>query len=99
MYCSVLYYIILHCTVQNTLLFWCLFVNTILILFQESVISCIGSVDHSRYLLGDSRGRLLMLFLDFQEAMDTGVTSLTGMRLEVLGDVSYISLADTYLDI
>ena len=40
-----------------------------------------------------------MLFLDFQEAMDTGVTSLTGMRLEVLGDVSYISLADNYLDI
>ena len=31
-----------------------------------------------------------MLFLEFQESMDTGVTSLTGMRLEVLGDVSYL---------
>lgn len=66
-------------------------------IIAESVISCIGSVDHSRYLLGDSRGRLLMLFLDFQEAMDTGVTSLTGMRLEVLGDTS-IPYCLSYLD-
>ena len=55
---------------------------------QESVISCISSVDTSRYLIGDSYGRLLMLLLDFQEDIESGLTSLTSMRLEVLGEVS-----------
>ncbi len=46
------------------------------------------TVDHSRYLVGDANGRILMLFLEFQESMESGLTSLTGMKLEVLGEVS-----------
>lgn len=55
---------------------------------KESIISCVGSVDRSRYLLGDQRGRLLMLFLEFQDNAESALGSLTGMKLEVLGEVS-----------
>lgn len=49
--------------------------------------SCVERVDHSRYLLGDFYGRLLMLFLAFKEDMETGLTDIINMKLEVLGEV------------
>lgn len=65
-------------------------------LLKESIISCVGSVDSSRFLLGDANGRLLMLFLDTEQKIDTEETELS-MKLEVLGEtVSPSCLA--YLD-
>ena len=62
--------------------------SRIFALLQESIISCVGPVDHSRYLLGDTKGRLLMLFLEFKSTeTGTSVPELMGMRLEVLGEV------------
>ena len=59
---------------------------------QESVISCVGQVDGSRCLLGDeSKGRLLMLFVDSDEGVESAAGSgrgFTGMKLEVLGECS-----------
>ena len=49
--------------------------------------SCVERIDHSRYLLGDFYGRLLMLFLAFKEDMETGLTDIINMKLEVLGEV------------
>ena len=49
--------------------------------------SYIEPVDHSRYLLGDFHGRLLMLFLEFSEEMESGITNIANMKLEVLGEV------------
>ena len=54
---------------------------------QESIISCVGQIDASRYLLGDANGRLLMLFVDSEEKMDAEETVVTSMRIEVLGEV------------
>lgn len=50
--------------------------------------TCVGSVDGSRYLLGDANGRLLMLFVESEEGMETGEVAVTTMRLEVLGEVA-----------
>ena len=50
-----------------------------------------GQVDSSRCLLGDERkGRLLMLFMDSEEKMETdgGGRGVTGLKLEVLGECS-----------
>ena len=53
------------------------------------MISCVGQVDGSRCLLGDeSKGRLLMLFVDSDEKVESSSGSgygFTGMKLEVLG--------------
>ena len=54
---------------------------------KESIVSCVGMVDGSRYLVGDANGRLLMLFVDTEEKMDA-VLQVSGMKLEILGDVS-----------
>ena len=59
-------------------------------LLQKSVLSCISTVDHSRYLVGDANGRILMLFLEFQESKETGLTNLVGMKLEELGEVCHL---------
>ena len=48
-------------------------------------------MDGSRCLFGDERkGRLLMLFVDSEERMDTvgGGRGVSGMKLEVLGECS-----------
>jgi DNA damage-binding protein 1 len=55
---------------------------------KDSIISCVGTVDMSRYLIGDSRGRLLMLFLDFKEDMECEEPLLISMKLEILGEVT-----------
>lgn len=56
------------------------------------MISCVGQVDGSRCLLGDeSKGRLLMLFVDSDEGVESSTGSgrgFTGMKLEVLGECS-----------
>ena len=56
------------------------------------MISCVGQVDGSRCLLGDeSKGRLLMLFVDSDEKVESSSGSrcgFTGMKLEVLGECS-----------
>ncbi|XP_003389315.1 PREDICTED: DNA damage-binding protein 1-like [Amphimedon queenslandica] len=67
------------------------------IVIKESVISCIEPLDHSRYLLGDFRGRLLTLFLEFSEEMESGMTNIVNMKLEVLGEIS-IPHTLSYLD-
>lgn len=59
---------------------------------KESIISCVGMVDRSRYLIGDANGRLLMLFVDSEEKID-GVTQVSSMKLEVLGEVSVPELS------
>ena len=40
--------------------------------------------------MGDANGRILMLFLEFQESMETGLTNLVGMKLEELGEVCHL---------
>ena len=56
------------------------------------MITCVGQVDGSRCLLGDeSKGRLLMLFVDSDEGVESSSGSgrgFTGMKLEVLGECS-----------
>ena len=51
-----------------------------------------GQVDGSRCLLGDeAKGRLLMLFVDSDEGVESASGSgrgFTGMKLEVLGECS-----------
>ena len=37
--------------------------------------------------MGDANGRILMLFLEFQESVETGLINLVGMKLEELGEV------------
>ena len=61
---------------------------------QESIISCVGQIDASRYLLGDANGRLLMLFVDSEEKMDAEETVVTSMRIEVLGEVLIRSVCE-----
>ena len=54
-------------------------------------------VDKSRCLLGDANGHLLMLFVESESRMVEECECVTGMKLEVLGEVvSPSSLA--YLD-
>ena len=58
---------------------------------QESVISCVGQVDGSHLLGDESKGRLLMLFVDSDEGVESAAGSgsgFTGMKLEVLGECS-----------
>ena len=53
------------------------------------MITCVGQVDGSRCLLGDeSKGRLLMLFVDSDESSSGSGRGFTGMKLEVLGECS-----------
>ena len=40
---------------------------THLFFVQECIISCVGTVDSSRFLLGDANGRLLMLFIETEQ--------------------------------
>ena len=61
---------------------------------KESIISCVGQIDASRYLLGDANGRLLMLFVDSEEKMDAEETVVTSMRIEVLGEVLIRSVCE-----
>ncbi|KAL5503313.1 hypothetical protein EMCRGX_G010241 [Ephydatia muelleri] len=65
-------------------------------IIKESIVSCVGMVDRSRYLVGDANGRLLMLFVDSEEKID-GVTQVSSMKLEVLGECSGPSCV-CYLD-
>ena len=46
-----------------------------------------GRIDNSRYLLGDVNGRLLMLFVDVEEKMESEDAVVTAMKVEVLGEV------------
>ena len=62
---------------------------------QESIISCVGQIDSSRYLLGDANGRLLMLFVESEEKMDAEDTIVTSMRIEVLGEVPMRSVCES----
>ncbi len=60
---------------------------------QDSIISCVGCIDKSRYLLGDMNGRLLMLFIEVEEKMDREDSVVTSMRVEVLGEVRFLTLS------
>ena len=76
------FYVLLTCCIAEFILLYCL--------LKESIISCIGAVDRSRYLLGDHRGRLLMLFLEFQDSAELALGTVKDMKLEVLGEVGVL---------
>ena len=52
--------------------------------------SCIGEVDGSRCLLGDMNGRLLMLFIESEQPMDSEGPTVARLRLELLGEVGML---------
>ncbi len=55
---------------------------------QALVVSCLYLVDSTRCLLGDSRGRLFMLFVECDGGKCVeGVERVTGLKLELLGEV------------
>ena len=56
---------------------------------KEAVVSCIGRVDDSRCLIGDSQGKLFMLFVESEEKMDSEGFEVTGLRVELLGEVRF----------
>ncbi|XP_065647466.1 DNA damage-binding protein 1 isoform X2 [Hydra vulgaris] len=62
---------------------------------KQSSLSCYGRVDKEglRYLLGDTSGRIFMLFLDYQ----TKTSEVKDLKLELLGETS-IPHCLTYLD-
>lgn len=64
---------------------------------KESIVSCIGEVDGSRCLLGDMNGRLLMLFIESEQPMDSEGPTVARLRLELLGETSAPSCL-AYLD-
>ena len=53
----------------------------------EAIVSCVGKVDDSRCLVGDLHGRLFMLFIEAEERMNEERSEVTGLRLELLGEV------------
>ncbi len=55
---------------------------------QELVVSCLHLVDNTRCLIGDSRGRLLMLFVECEGGRRVeDVERVKGLKLELLGEV------------
>ena len=63
---------------------------------QQSTISCCGRVDSTRYLLGDTAGRLFVLLLEKEEKMDGNVV-VKELKVELLGEVpifKFSSFAD-----
>jgi DNA damage-binding protein 1 len=65
-------------------------------LLKECIVSCVGTVDSSRFLLGDANGRLLMLFIETEQRMNSEETTMS-MKLEVLGETASPSCM-AYLD-
>ena len=58
MYCIYMYSVVV-CNAHVLIL--------MLIVLKDCIISCVGSVDASRCLLGDANGRLLMLFIETEQ--------------------------------
>ena len=55
------------------------------------MIQCFGRVDDHRYLVGDTTGKLYMLFLHCEERMGEGQEEVvTELKLELLGEVSVV---------
>ena len=57
------------------------------------MISCLGQIDGSHFLLGDEgKGRLLMPFVDSspggEQEVESGMPVVSGLKLEVLGGCS-----------
>ena len=55
---------------------------------KQGMVSCVGKVDDWRCLLGDVHGNLYMLFVEKLERMNEDGPVVSGLRLELLGEVS-----------
>ncbi|XP_064399977.1 DNA damage-binding protein 1-like isoform X3 [Halichondria panicea] len=57
-------------------------------IIKELMVSCLHLVDNTRCLIGDSRGRLLMLFVECEGGRGVeDVERVKGLKLELLGEV------------
>lgn len=56
-------------------------------ILKESIISCVRKVDDWRCLVGDLNGRVFMLFVESEERMNVDKAEVSGLRLELLGEV------------
>lgn len=54
---------------------------------KQCIITCVGKVDDCRCLLGDAHGNLYMLFVEKVEKMNEDKPSVSGLKLELLGEV------------
>ena len=55
---------------------------------QDLVIQCYGRVDSHRYLVGDTGGKLFMLYLQCEEKMsELPEEIVTDLKLQLLGEV------------
>lgn len=55
---------------------------------QDLVIQCYGRVDSHRYMVGDTTGKLFMLYLQCDEKMgDFPIEIVTDLKLQLLGEV------------
>lgn len=54
---------------------------------KQSVVTCVGCVDEGRCLLGDLNGKLFMLHVETEERMNEDRSMVSGLRLELLGEV------------
>ena len=59
-------------------------------ILKDSIISCVGKVDDWRCLVGDLNGRVFMLFVESEERMNVDKAEVSGLRLELLGEVSMV---------
>ena len=55
---------------------------------QESIITCVGQIDHSRCILGDQNGRILMLFVESEQKMDAERSTVSNLKLQIVGEVT-----------
>ena len=57
------------------------------------MIQCYGRVDGHRYLVGDTTGKLFMLYLHCEEKMsELPVEVVTDLKLQLLGEVRSLML-------
>lgn len=62
---------------------------------KDAIVSCVGKVDEWRCLVGDLNGQLFMLFVEAEERMNVERSEVTGLRLEVLGEVGTVAIGCT----
>ena len=65
---------------------------------QDLVIQCYGRVDSHRYLVGDTTGKLFMLYLQCEEKMgELPEEIVTDLKLQLLGEVTVCLIVGVYL--